>query len=282
MSALPILSPFPVFTSLDGMPLNNGRIYVGTAGLDPVTNQVPLWWDEALSIAASQPVATSGGYAVRNGTPSVFYADAASVSILVQDEYGVTVFTADSLDAVSVGLSGGTTGLTVANSPVTGSGTMTLGGTLAVANGGTGGTTQSTARSGIGAAASGANTDITSIRQSVNVAATGAIDANHVGYRGMPIEQQNGAYTLVLADAGKGKLIDNTVTVPANSATAFPVGTVIGIINRTNTPQTIQITTDTMRQSGTANTGSRTLAVYGEAYLKKIEATSWYISGNIS
>jgi hypothetical protein len=42
-------------------------------------------------------------------------------------------------------------------------GSLTLGTQLAVAQGGTGGTTQSTARSGIGAAASGANSDITSL-----------------------------------------------------------------------------------------------------------------------
>ena len=40
----------------------------------------------------------------------------------------------------SVGVSGGTTGLTFAGSPVTTSGTMTMGGVLAVANGGTGAT----------------------------------------------------------------------------------------------------------------------------------------------
>lgn len=38
----------------------------------------------------------------------------------------------------SVGLSGGSTGLTVSNSPITSSGTMSLGGVLAMANGGTG------------------------------------------------------------------------------------------------------------------------------------------------
>lgn len=41
----------------------------------------------------------------------------------------------------SVALSGGTTGLTVSGSPITTSGTITLAGTLAVANGGTGETT---------------------------------------------------------------------------------------------------------------------------------------------
>jgi hypothetical protein len=63
----------------------------------------------------------------------------------------------------SVAASGGTTGLTFSGSPITTSGTLTLGGTLAVANGGTGATTAGAALTSLGAAASGANTDITSI-----------------------------------------------------------------------------------------------------------------------
>lgn len=50
----------------------------------------------------------------------------------------------------SVNASGGTTGLTFSGGPITTTGTLTLSGTLAVANGGTGGTTQATARSGLG------------------------------------------------------------------------------------------------------------------------------------
>jgi len=50
----------------------------------------------------------------------------------------------------SVGLSGGTTGLTVSGSPITSFGTMTLGGTLALASGGTGSTTASGARTNLG------------------------------------------------------------------------------------------------------------------------------------
>lgn len=45
----------------------------------------------------------------------------------------------------SVAASGGTTGLTVTGGPVTTTGTLTLGGTLAIANGGTGQTTANTA-----------------------------------------------------------------------------------------------------------------------------------------
>ena len=52
----------------------------------------------------------------------------------------------------SVGGSGGTTGLTVSGGPITSSGTLTLGGTLVVANGGTGATTAVGARSNLHAA----------------------------------------------------------------------------------------------------------------------------------
>jgi hypothetical protein len=63
----------------------------------------------------------------------------------------------------SVDISGGSTGLTATGGPVTSSGTITLGGTLAVVNGGTGATTAGDARSNLSAAASGANSDITSL-----------------------------------------------------------------------------------------------------------------------
>jgi hypothetical protein len=49
----------------------------------------------------------------------------------------------------SVDVSGGTTGLTTSGGPVTGSGTITLAGTLAVANGGTGATTISGAQTNL-------------------------------------------------------------------------------------------------------------------------------------
>ena len=50
----------------------------------------------------------------------------------------------------SVNASGGTTGMSFTGGPITGSGTLTLSGTLAVANGGTGATTASAARTALG------------------------------------------------------------------------------------------------------------------------------------
>lgn len=49
----------------------------------------------------------------------------------------------------SVDASGGTTGLTFSGGPITGSGTLTMAGTLAIANGGTGATTASAARTAL-------------------------------------------------------------------------------------------------------------------------------------
>ncbi len=101
MTAFAINPPYPVFTGLDGEPLDSGKIYVGTANLDPVTNPVAIYWDSALTIAATQPIRTSGGYAVRNGTPAIFYADNGPVSITVKDAVDVTVFTAASVSSLS-------------------------------------------------------------------------------------------------------------------------------------------------------------------------------------
>lgn len=63
----------------------------------------------------------------------------------------------------SVAASGGTTGLTFSGSPITTSGTLILGGVLAVTHGGTGANNPTDARLNLSAAKSGANSDITSL-----------------------------------------------------------------------------------------------------------------------
>jgi hypothetical protein len=91
MSALSIFPAFPVFTGLDGQPLDNGFIWIGQPSLDPQTNPAAVYWDEALSIAAPQPIRTLAGYPSRSGTPARIYCDGA-FSIRVQDNKGVTVY----------------------------------------------------------------------------------------------------------------------------------------------------------------------------------------------
>jgi len=88
----------------------------------------------------------------------------------------------------SVAFSGGTTGLSISGGPITGSGTFTLGGTLAVANGGTGAIDPTTARTNLGALAASAYTagDVLSKLLTVDGAASGLdadlLDGQHASY----------------------------------------------------------------------------------------------------
>lgn len=80
----------------------------------------------------------------------------------------------------SVDVSGGTTGLTTSGGPITGTGTITLAGTLAVANGGTGSTTAADARTALGVPSN---------------SGTGATGTWAIGISGNAATVTNGVYT---------------------------------------------------------------------------------------
>ena len=100
MSALSIQPPYPAFAGADGQPLENGYIWVGTVNLNPQVNQIAVYWDSALTIAAAQPIRTLNGYPVYQGTPSRFYA-ASDYSIQVLDSKGSVVYTSTNGNALS-------------------------------------------------------------------------------------------------------------------------------------------------------------------------------------
>jgi hypothetical protein len=92
MSALSIQVPFPVFQDRDGQPLDNGYVWIGVANLQPQTNPVVAYFDEALTIIAAQPLRTINGYISNAGTPAQVFVDAVNFSILVQDSNGTMVY----------------------------------------------------------------------------------------------------------------------------------------------------------------------------------------------
>jgi hypothetical protein len=93
MSALSIQPPYPAFADADGQPLENGYIFIGAANLNPIVNPIAAFFDAALTIPAVQPIRTSGGYPVYQGTPANIYVNS-DYSIQVQNKNGSVVYSA--------------------------------------------------------------------------------------------------------------------------------------------------------------------------------------------
>jgi len=93
MSALSIQPTFPIFTETDGLPLENGYIWIGAANLDPQGNPINVYWDIALTQPAGQPIRTINGYPSNNGTPARLYVNS-NYSIRVQNSKGSLVYSA--------------------------------------------------------------------------------------------------------------------------------------------------------------------------------------------
>lgn len=277
------LSPAPKaqFFDANGDPLVGGKVYTYEAG---TTTPLATYTDASGVFANGNPIILDA-----RGEANIWYSSGSAYKVVLADASDAVIWTVDNIlttgdmafqNANNVSITGGTIGSGVTfNGNITGTADNVTG-VVAVANGGTGAANAAGARSNLGAAAAGANTDITSLEQDVAIVATGTIGATSIGYRGAPQNAQTSAYGLVLADNGKHiSITTGGVTVPSNASQAFPVGATVVIYNNSGSSQSIAITSDTMRQAGTTNTGTRTLANYGLATLLKVGATEWVISG---
>ena len=95
MSALSIQPTFPIFTDIDGQPLEDGYIFIGAANLNPQTNPIIVYQNAALTTVAVQPIRTRGGYPVFSGTPARLYVNS-DYSIRVMNRNGSAVYSAPS------------------------------------------------------------------------------------------------------------------------------------------------------------------------------------------
>jgi hypothetical protein len=131
----------------------------------------------------------------------------------------------------------------------------------------------------------GANTHsgLATFSAGANLTLAAAPAVNAVGFLGAPQMADQDDYTLTLADCGghyyhvSGST--HTLTIPANASVAFPIGTVIAIVNENGGGNlSIAITSDTLRWG--SSTGTRTLAANGSATLLKVTSTVWRLTGD--
>ncbi len=95
MTSLSIQPTYPIFTDIDGQPLEDGFVWVGQANLDPQVNPIGVFWDAALTISAAQPIRTLGGYPSNSGAPARLYVNS-DYSIRVMNKNGSIVYSAAS------------------------------------------------------------------------------------------------------------------------------------------------------------------------------------------
>ena len=93
MPATSIQSPFPIFTDIDGQPLEQGQVWLGTAGNNPISSPITAYWDAALTQVVTQPVTTRGGYPMNGSAVGRLYVNS-DFSILVRNRSGYDVLSA--------------------------------------------------------------------------------------------------------------------------------------------------------------------------------------------
>lgn len=75
MALTQLAPPYPIFTDKSGSPLDAGYLYFGEVNKNPETNPIQVYYDRGFTQPVAQPVRTSNGYIMRNGSPALIYAD---------------------------------------------------------------------------------------------------------------------------------------------------------------------------------------------------------------
>jgi hypothetical protein len=248
------------FFTDDGTVLSGGKIYTYDAGTSTPANTYTSVSGTTLN--ANPIILDSGGRLPED----LWLSEGVAYRFVLTDSTDVQIGEYDDIQGVNDISTG-----SIAWSAITGTPT-TLGG-----YGITDGLTAATAATTYAPIASPTFTGTPLIPDNATVSANYA-----VGYREAPQVSKTDNYTLVLSDRGKSILMNGTsktLTIPANSSVAFPVGTVVIIVNVNSTALSIAITTDTLTLANSTTTGTRTLAQNGLATCVKIGSTSWLISG---
>jgi len=278
--ATSILPQYPIWSEIDGSPLEDGFIYIGIAGLNAESNPQTVYFDGALSVVAAQPIRTLNGYPARSGSPAMMYV-AGDFSIVVRDKAGVLIYasltntytdnfgTMANQNANAVAITGGT---------ITGLSTP-----LPIGSGGTGGATQSAARTALGlgtiatqaasaVAVTGGTIDGTSVGATTPAAGT---FTDLTGKARLSTETTG---TLTIVSANRIIQASGGITLPSG---VFAAGDII-MIDGNGTNRTITRGTSLVMNFAGVDTATVTLAGTGTMGVYFRSATVCIVTGAIS
>lgn len=113
-NALAKVDGLPYFTDLYGHALDMGDVFIGQPNTDPRQNPMTVYYDEAQTIPAAQPLKVLSGRITKTGSVAEIFLNP-PYSIYVQDQRGAQVYYLPSVDDPVVAAVGALTALVVPN-----------------------------------------------------------------------------------------------------------------------------------------------------------------------
>ena len=80
-----VTTPYPLFSDIDGSPLIAGFLFFGESGKDAKQFPISVYWDEAKTLPATQPISVRNGLIVKDNVPSAIFIEESSCSIAINN-----------------------------------------------------------------------------------------------------------------------------------------------------------------------------------------------------
>lgn len=96
-----VTTPYPLFSDIDGSPLNAGFLFLGESGKDAEQFPIVAYWDEAKTQVVEQPVSTRNGFIVKENLPAKIFIEEESCSITIKNQSGTLIQKVESYDQLS-------------------------------------------------------------------------------------------------------------------------------------------------------------------------------------
>ncbi|MDC5195567.1 SGNH/GDSL hydrolase family protein [Acinetobacter baumannii] len=96
-----VTTPYPLFSDIDGSPLNAGFLFLGESEKDAEQFPIVAYWDEAKTQVVEQPVSTRNGFIVKENLPAKIFIEEESCSITIKNQSGTLIQKVESYDQLS-------------------------------------------------------------------------------------------------------------------------------------------------------------------------------------